>query len=324
MSSAANPADSEKKGEVSFLDVIRNATARTYALVSLGGLLASAVILYLFYFSTFGAAVVFVIGALGILFRWSSAPVLFILAVTYVVLFPLGIPLFGDLSGFNQIPGSHFRMADLLLLTACLVHLIGLYRYYSSILAGMPFEAPKQYIKPGAKPTVRPDGGVTDSELWRLFIRAALVVLVGQLVWLALCELKLDFRRPFPITTHTGISSRAGLDARSAAELPNWMSRSLLGVGLVVLTGFVIWFITWYWRLAGMSRDEGRMTLLDTQWAELRRDVNRPEKWRGRMKQKVTGTLPKKGCGTYFLMIGLPGILILLFVILIGCAGGFG
>jgi hypothetical protein len=127
--------------------------------------------------------------------------------------------------------------------------------------------------------------------------------------------LKLDFRRNFPIFLPTDRVIESGFTTV--------MNRSLLAVGFFVIVGFAVWFVSWYWRLASMSRDEGRLTVIDTQWSEMRRDLNRPEAWRGKMKRKLTGTLPKKGCGTYFLVIGLPAMMILLFVIVIGCAGGF-
>lgn len=313
-------AEPKKPSDFPFLDTIRNPAARTYALVAAGGLLAAATLLYLFYFSAFGAGAVLVIGACGILFRWASAPVLFVLVSAYSLLFPLGLPFIGGGStSLNLIPSSHFTLADLLFVAAALVHLIGLYRYLSAAHAGLPFEAPPQFVKPGAKPTVRPAEPIADPELWRLFARAAAVVVAGQVLWLLVTELKLDFRRDFPITSHEGQPSRYG----QGVWMVSWLSRSLLTVLAFAAVGGLLAFVMWYWRLAGMNRDEGRVAVLDTRWAGLRRDVNRPEAWRGWMKKKAAGKLPKKSFGTYFLLFGVPVLMLLFAVVVIGCAGGF-
>ena len=324
MSSApASPppaAEPKKPSDFPFLDAMRNPAARTYALISAGGLLATATLLYLFYFSMFGAGAVLVIGACGLLFRWASAPVLFVVVSAYSLRFPLGLPFVdGGVSGISLIPGSHFALADLLFVAAALIHLIGLYRYLSAAHAGLPFEAPPQYVKPGAKPTVRPAEPIPDPELWKLFARAAAFVVAGQVLWLLVTELKLDFRRDFPITVHDSQQSRYG----PGIWMLNWLSRSLLTVLAFAVLGGLLAFVMWYWRLAGMSRDEGRVAVLDTRWAGLRRDVNRPEAWRGWVKKKAAGKLPKKGFGTYFLVFGVPMLMLLFAVVVIGCAGGF-
>lgn len=301
------------------VEIFRNATARTYLLVSGGGLLAAAAVAYLFLLSPFAAAALFVVGATGLFLRWAVAPVLYVFVTAYILFFPAGLPFVGGtLSGLNQIPDNHFKLADLLFVGASLVHLIGLYRYYAAAHIGLPFDAPKVFVKPGAKPTLRPPGGVPDSELWMLFARVAVFVLVGQAVWYAVNALKLDFLRNVPLTAY-----RDRMEMITGPQGLIVLNRALLSVLAFGGLAAVLWFVFWYWRLAGLNRDEARMTLLDAEWATQRRDLNRPEKWRGWQKQKLAGTLPKRGCGSYFLVLGLPAVLFALFVMVVWCAGGF-
>jgi hypothetical protein len=306
------------------MEAIRNPLARTYMLVSAGGLLAAVTVVYLFLYSMFGAVALLVIGLTGIVLRWTVAPGLFLFTATYLLFFPAGLPFDSEfLTNRSEIPDHHFKFADVVFVTAALVHLIGLFRYFSAVLNGMPFEAPKTFVKPGVKPTVRAAEPVSDPELWMLFARAVVFVLIGQLVWLVVTELRLDFRRAFPITTYDHPLDRYHSGTSHFADTSPGLSRFLLSAGFFVSLAATLGFVFWYWRLARMNRDEARLMLVDGSWATHRRDLNRPEKWRGWMKQKLAGTLPKKGCGTYFLVLGLPGLLFLLFIIVIGCAGGF-
>jgi hypothetical protein len=307
------------------VEAFRSATARTYLLVSGGGLLAAAAVAYLYLLSPFAAGALFVVGATGLFLRWTMSPVLFVIVTAYILFFPAGLPFIGGdtLPGVNQIPDGHFRVADLLFVGAALVHLIGLYRFYAAVHIGMPFDAPPAFVKPGVKATRRPTGGVSDPELWRLFARVAVFVVVGQLAWLLVNRLKFDFRLNFPLTTYRDAMEIVGGRGRDFFETSVVMNRALLTVGLFGLVGGGLWFVFWYWRLNRLNRDEARATLLDTEWTTQRRDLNRPEKWRGWQKQKLAGTLPKKGCGSYFLVFGLPAVLFVLFVIGVRCAGGF-
>jgi hypothetical protein len=151
------------------------------------------------------------------------------------------------------------------------------------------------------------------------------VVLVGQLLWLFATKLKLDFSGVIPLRPFTGLPEETGNYTSAAPDaIPNPISRFLLVTGVVTGVSFALWFVFWYWRLATMNRDEARAICLDTQWRTARREYNRPEKWRGWMKQKVAGTLPKKGCGAFLLVVGLPALLIFLALVLLGCAGAFG
>lgn len=323
---AKTPADNP------FVEMVRNPAARTFLLVSAGGLLVACAVYGLFQSNWAAAAAVFIFGAAGLVARWAVGPPAVVVCVCYFAFFPTGLPI--SLPGGNQIIGrqtnANLLFADLLLTASALVHLIAAYRYHAVMRAGMPFDAPALYVKPGAKPTVRPAEPVRDAELWFLFARVGVFVLAGQLLWLFATKLKVDFRRTFPLRFFTGMSEESGFTHRpdgtpiDGEALPNALSRFLIVAGAVLSLAFVVWFVFWYWRLQAMNRDEARAACLDVEWTANRRAYNQPEKWRGRMKQKLTGTLPRKGCGAWFLVVGLPAVMIALVLIILGCIGAYG
>jgi hypothetical protein len=307
-----------KKSNSKFLaELVQNPTARTYGMLSAAGLIATAVLLNLLFDSYYGAFSLVAVGLLGFLFRWSSGPVIFLFLLSYWLLFPFGLPTNWG-AQTSQIPKSSIRFADILLVLSALLHLIAQCRYLTAIQIGMPFEAPPPFVKPDAKPTVLPSNGISDSELWLMFARIAIFTILGQVLWVALTEFRLDFRLNFPVTLGSGEVVNS-----TRRQMPDWANRTLLGIGILAAGGGIVWFVNWYWRLNTLNRDEARLILLDTEWVGMRRDLNRPESWRGRMKRKMNGTLPKKGCGTYLLVIGLPSILVALYLMIVLCAGGF-
>jgi hypothetical protein len=321
VSQSPTPDAPQNTADNPFVQMVRNPAARTYLLISAAGLLVAAAVEYLFFVSPVAAAVVLIFGSAGLALRWTLGPPVVVVSVVYFAFFPLGMPL--GTSTVNQIPDHRFNFADLLLTASALVYLIAAYRFLTVLRAGMPFDAPAAFVKPGAKPTVRPAAPVRDPELWLLFARVGGLVLAAQLLWLFVSLLKVDFRNPFPLRPFVSHLEQMGYYPEGET-LPNGLSRFLLTAGVVLGAGFVIWFVFWYWRLAAMNRDEARAACLDMEWATNRREYNRPEKWRGRMKQKLTGTLPRKGCGAWFLVVGLPAVLVLLFLTALGCMGAFG
>ncbi|MCU0704544.1 MAG: hypothetical protein MUF18_11255, partial [Fimbriiglobus sp.] len=296
--------------------------ARTYLLVSAAALLVTAAGLYFLRNELVATALVFVFGVGGLGLRWTSGPPAVVVILCWTTFFPLVLPLSPPNS--HQIVGRQaefaFLFPDLLLTASALTYLIATYRFHAVMRAGMPFDAPKDFIKPKARPTVRPAVPVRDSELWFLFARVGAAVLAGQLLWRLVTKLKVDFRRPFPVRFFNSLTEEAGV-LTDDEMLPNALSRFLLAAGVILSATFGLWLVFWYWRLSVMNRDEARAACLDMEWATARREFNRPEKWRGWMRKKTAGTLPKKGCGAWFLVIGLPLTLIVLVLIVFGCMG---
>lgn len=314
------PAADKKPIDNPFAEMIRNPAARTYLLISAGGLAVAATGLGMFYQSLIGAIVVAILGLAGLGLRWVIGPPGVAFATAYFLFMPLGLPIDLPHTG-SMVPEHRFNVADLLTVAAALVYLIAAYRFHSVMRAGMPFDAPAAFVKPGAKPTVRPPVPVRDAELWFLFARVGLFVMAGQLLWLFATALKVDFHEDFPLRFYRDYLEEQGV--YSGPGVPNALSRFLLAVGAITGLSFALWFALWYWRLGVVNRDEARAACLDTEWAANRREYNRPEKWRGWMKQKLAGTLPRKGCGAWFLVVGVPAILFTLFAICLGCMGAY-
>jgi hypothetical protein len=310
----------EKKDSLDpFREMIRNPAARVYLAVAAGGLGMTALIVFQLFNSSIGAAVTFAAGLLALLLRWTAMPVFIVVIVGYTVFAPFGVPI--DLPGVSMIPGSQLRLPDMLLVASLLTYLLAQYRLLSILHAAVPFEAGNLYVRKRAKAAVRPPAPVSDAELGRLFLRVGVFTLVGQLLWMGLTWLQLDFREIPPVTVleeDTPLSYiRQGPDA-----VPRWLSRTLLAVGLFVALGVAVRFAFWFWRHHTLGRDQAKMLLTDLQWAEHLREIDRQEKWRAWMVDKLNGTTkPRSGCGTLFMVVGLPAILLLVFWLMMMASG---
>ncbi len=321
MSRDETPAGAEKKPN-RYRELIDNPAARTYLMVAGGGLLVTILTMFLVG-SPIAAALLLVVGACGLVLRWTAMPAVFVLLVSYLSFAPLGLPF--EFSPFSSIPGSHFRFLDGVLIGAALVYLIGQYRLLSVVHVGMPFDANKFFVKPGAKPTVRPAESPRDRELWLLFARVGLFVLAGQLLWVAFTYLRVDFDKVPPLMIVEPSDGYRRYNAPVAEmTVPESASRFLLASGFFFAIAIAARFAFWYWGLLLLGRDQARMIVVDVQWNEDRREMNRQEMWRGWQKGKILGKAREKfGCSGWFLAIGLPMILLFLFLIVLCCSGGF-
>ena len=89
----------------------------------------------------------------------------------------------------------------------------------------------------------------------------------------------------------------------------------------------------WYWRLARLTRDEARMILLDAEWADNRRELNRQEKWRAwarnrKLKRETRPppppAVPRSGCRTWLIFLGVVvGVAVLWFCLFCGLSSWF-
>jgi hypothetical protein len=166
-----------------------------------------------------------------------------------------------------MIPGSHFQVMDVILVGAVVVYFACQYRLASLTRLAMPFDAPPAQRPKDAQPPRRPAALVADDEMGRLFLVAGLCVLLGQVVWLLVAEFRPALGRIPPVAS-------VGYDHSDAGN------RFLMLAGLVAAVGLGAGLTFWYWRLARLSAAEARMVLLDVQWFESRRELNRQEKWR--------------------------------------------
>jgi len=298
--------EGKKKPGNSIAEMFRTPAALPYLFIAAAGLVFTATLLFLYYNSPLGAVLVLLVGVGGLLGGWSSAPAVVMFAVPYLVLYP---NVFFNVRGVDLLPPrqSYFQLSHLLLISSTLAYLVANLRLYAITKGGMPYEAKKKFVKPNAKPTVRPKTAIADRELWRLFVRVGAAVLAGQLLWWAITSLCVDTARPFPIRfIPQDVRNLYELGPGVADEQSN---RFLMAMLIVVPITLILTFALNILWLQRMNRQEAQAIVLDTAWRNARRDYNRPEAWRGWQKKKILGTLPRKGCGAWFLVVGVPVIL---------------
>jgi hypothetical protein len=244
----------------------RDPAVRNYLFAALAALLVVAAAMFVR--GGLPAAVMPVCFALlGLFTRWAGMPRVFLVVLCYFIILPLGFPLLGGAASGSAIPGSHFQMMDVILAGAVIVYFACQYRLTSLTQQGMPFDVPPAQRPKDAQPPRRPASIVADDEMGRLFLAAGLCVLLGQFVWLVVTEFRPALGRVPPFTT-------TGLDYTDVGN-----RFLMLGV-LAAVVGLAAGLSFWYWRLARLSAAEARMMLLDVQWFESRRELNRQEKWR--------------------------------------------
>jgi hypothetical protein len=225
--------------------------------------------------SLIAAVVPGLVAVLGLLTRWSSLPVFFVLLQAYFLFSPLGIPFLG----FRDEPVrlTHFRLLDLVLAGGTLVYLAAQYRLMSLTDRAFPPDTPGNSPRVVEPPVERPGANVAPGEFGRLFAVLAACVLGGQLLWLVVAEFEADYRRFPPVR----VNREAGLPSADGPFKPtDSSSRFLLFTGLAGSAAVATGMVLWYWGLARLTPARARMLLLDVLWREHRRELNRQEVWR--------------------------------------------
>jgi hypothetical protein len=206
-------------------------------------------------------------GVIGLALRAPAMPVLFVAVLSYLFVFPFGVP--GVTAGFGETRGTAFRVTDLVLIAAAVVYLVCQYRALGLTVRAMPADT----TAPERSPVRRPSSIVPENELGGIVWVVAGAVLAGQVAWVLLTAVGVDLRAVPPLTV------TPGQDADDEFVLPPTGGRLLLFLGLTAGTALVARFAFWYWRLARLTKAEGDMILLDTGWREARREINRQAKW---------------------------------------------
>ncbi|QEL13900.1 hypothetical protein [Limnoglobus roseus] len=264
--------------------VLLDERVRTYVVVTAAALLVIFVA-QLMSGSLIAGAVPFAIGLTALGLRWVGMPVVCVLSVAYFQALPFGIPING---GFPiDARQTHFRIQDLLLVMAVVVYLIAQYRVYSLAHMAVPDERQLRYQR-GDKPDLRDPALISEQEVPQLMVAAAAVVIAGQMIWLGLSEVVLDFRQLPPIRPR-----QAGMFGSVEGAMPPQASRWLLFVLSFGVLVFVTRLAFWYWKLRTLNRAEAQMILADAGWAEMRREAARQETWRAWGKYRARRLLPK-------------------------------
>ena len=196
------------------------------------------------------------LGAVGLIFRWTAIPIIVLVLFGYCLLFPDGDPF---LTLQSEVPGSHFRMLDLALCSLLMVSMYCHYSYLSLSLQAMPEDPLPAPVRPGStvirgkttdlsRPIIRPSSETFESEFLEIVAVVAIAVLLAQLAWYGLTHLAIDFRENPPLRWITD-SYRT---SRTQALWPTGMSpaihRMLIFAALVLIGGIGCWFVFWYWR----------------------------------------------------------------------------
>jgi hypothetical protein len=264
----ARPGAVESTGPVG---MFRDPTARNYLFVGLAALLIVAAVLFM-RGGLAAALLPTLVAAFGLLARRTAMPGVFLVLVCYFAVFPFGIP---DLvHPFSDIPASHFRLMDLILVGAVLAYLAAQFRLLGLTFQGMPPDAPPGPRKKGDKPPRRPGSLVPPEEVGRMFAAVGACVLIGQIVWILISELRPEFRAFPPFRAAEPAASRSHYN--DAEPLYRFLMLAFLLAVATVPAGLAFW----YWRLTRLGPAESRMVLLDAGWREARRELNRQEKWR--------------------------------------------
>lgn len=278
---------SEQKNNLTFYwNRLLDERVRTYVVVAAAALLVIFVAQLMSGSLVAGLIPLFVgLTALGL--RWVAMPVVCVITVAYFQALPFGVPVG---RAYEIDPRfTHFRMQDLLLAAAVVVYLIAQYRVYSLAHLAVPDERDPRFRKANALPDRRDPDLIDEREIPQLLVTAAVVIVAGQIAWLALSELVLDFHRLPPIRLRPAGGMR--FDGAHSPATSRW----LLFVITFGVTIFLARLAFWYWRIRSLNRDEAQLVLADTGWSEMRREAARQETWRsfGKYRRRPAPPRPK-------------------------------
>lgn len=232
--------------------------------------------------SDLGGFILVVIGISGLVLRWTPAPLLVLIVLTYFLWTPDGIPGDHKLPLPGLVESQRFNLADVILVLAVLVYLISQYRIFGFVAQAISPDT--LALRKDEAPVRRQASLVTPNEFAAMLAVAVALVFAGQLVWLSVTSVDVVTDESFPFRLRTGRPSR---ESETGTLLPG-ASRFYVLVGAVFLATAIARVVFAYWRLRLLNPEEGRMILLDEGWRETHRERVRVEKWRiwGRRQAK--------------------------------------
>ncbi|HEV3440517.1 MAG TPA: hypothetical protein VG122_24395 [Gemmata sp.] len=271
---------------------------RNYAFAAFGAL--AMIFLVLFeQGSALGGLLIVIMGVCGVLFRWTAAPVLVLLILTYFMWTPTGNP-FESYSSMTLIEERRFHFIDVILVLSVLVYLSSQYRIYSLVYQAIAFEGVIQ--RKGEPPTRRPATLIRPTELVTMLALSVVLVIAGQLLWLFATSVEVVPAAEFPLQVAESRSSlarflrqegmRPGAGSKidpgaidtirfnSDGVLSPRASRFYVLLGMLLMGTLITRLVFGYWRLRTIGPAEGGMILLDVGWRETSRERVRLEKWR--------------------------------------------
>jgi hypothetical protein len=264
-------------------DAASPSASRDYLFIGAMALLVIASVMFVLSEGSLLAALLpTLVAATGLVLRWRAAPPLALVLLIYLLYLPFGFESSRPLQ--SDMVGSALRLLDLILVAACLTYYCCQYRLLSLKERAIPSDHPS----PGRteKPRRRPESNVRPDEYQRMAMVLVACLFLGQFFWIAIGSLQINFREVPPYQLRSDLFSSAPVASRNVSSQMA-ESRLINFVGLAGGATLVAGLAFWYARLAKLTRQEGRMMLLDAAWSENRRELNRQEKWRGWSLHKV-------------------------------------
>lgn len=214
------------------------------------------------------------VGAVGLLLRWTSTPIIVLIMLVYFLMFPSGEPIN---PGRSDIPRSQFRLKDMIYVAMAGIYFLAHYRLLSLTTRAVPADAVGR-TRSKRRPVVRSSDGPFEREAGRGALVLLAATLLGQIAWYVINVFAIDLQRFPPIRLIPDLIGSRRIPWPPLLSTP--LHRLLVMIFLMAVVGGLIWFVTWYWRLLRLNRDEARMIVLDAGWREGRRELNRQAKWR--------------------------------------------
>jgi hypothetical protein len=257
---------------------LRDLEARPLVFAALGSLAMIFLVMFL-NGSDIGGVIVVLFALASLAFRWIAGPPFLLVIIFYFQLFPFGIPELGFENPF-EVRETHFRVVDVILVLAILVHLRGVYRLHGLVQQSMPTES--VFRRKGEHPTRRPTAHISPNEVAVLIAVSAGLVIVGQLAWWLVNALEFTpADEEFPLRwADTTDLSRYRRSNRAPGEFRPGANRFFIILGTLFFGLLLVRLVFGYWRLRMMNAAEGATTLADTSWSESHRERVRVEKWR--------------------------------------------
>jgi hypothetical protein len=285
-----DPPPPHHKGELTSAEatrlLFRDRNVRNYLFAALAGLALVFVVMFQ-RGADVGGLLAVMVGVAGLVLRWTVAPCAFVLILVYFVVFPFGIPELGYASRY-EIEDNRFNFSDLLLAGAALVYLACQYRVLGLTQQALPHEM--KVPRKSDRPYRRPPAAITPSEIPRLLYLTAGVVFAGQLLWLIFTSLEVDAGRTIPLRV---AESQRSLFGRGDQMLSPGATRFVLITGTLFFGTLLARLVFGYWRLRAMKPDEANAILLDTGWAETRREHVRLNVWQRYRRKRAEAKLAK-------------------------------
>jgi hypothetical protein len=212
------------------------------------------------------APVPFLIGCLGLLRRWSSAPLMLLLVVAALYFVPTSMVYFerGTLLG-----GPTFHLSDFILCGALLGYAVAHYRLLGVERGIFPPSGQPNQIGSARRPAkeVKRSARLASSEEFTL-------LLVSLPLWAGMAQVCL-----YLLPTRSISMSLPLHWWRATAGLSSTWWRALVLIWLLGLGWLVVASLLGYWGRRRMTLEEATLFLQDTLWHETRREQRRLNRW---------------------------------------------